>query len=175
MDKRGWEDLHGLLLVLWGSKLYSQPNGRRSMRAMGMFLCRKNGIIVVVINNCDVCPNCPPLRSRSYFRSSSFLIRYSFALSDRDSDQCLGRIYGLLVMGQGKGGILTLSWGWCYTNWELVVYLLNHFVFILSLSRRNHQWPRSVASTDDNFIIKSPAQWLWTQNDLFVNIFRLQS
>jgi len=40
----------------------------------------------------------------------------SFAFSDRDSDQCLGRIYGLLVMGQGKGGILTLSWGWCYMN-----------------------------------------------------------
>ena len=35
----------------------------------------------------------------------------SFAFSDRDSDQCLGRIYGLLVMGQGEGGILTLSWG----------------------------------------------------------------
>ena len=40
----------------------------------------------------------------------------SFAFSDCDSDQCLGRIHGLLVMGQGKGGILTLSWGWCYMN-----------------------------------------------------------
>jgi len=50
----------------------------------------------------------------------------SFAFSDRDSDQCLDRIYGLLVMGQGEGGILTLSWGWYYMNWELVAYLLNH-------------------------------------------------
>jgi len=40
----------------------------------------------------------------------------SFAFSDRDSDQCSGRIYGLVAMGQGEGGILTFSWGWCYTN-----------------------------------------------------------
>jgi len=38
----------------------------------------------------------------------------SFTFSDRDSDQRPGGVYGLVVMGQGEGGILVLSWGCSY-------------------------------------------------------------
>jgi len=36
----------------------------------------------------------------------------SFTFYDRDSDQCPLSVYAL--RGQGEGGILALSWGWCY-------------------------------------------------------------
>ena len=89
------------------------------MRAMDMFLCRKNW------NHCRhhqqllmYAPIVRPSDLEAILGPPRFSLDTSdsLAFSDRDSDQCFSRIYGLLVMGQGKGGILMLSWGWCYMN-----------------------------------------------------------
>jgi len=161
MDKRGWEDLGAGYYRC--CEVQSCTVGRMGGEAWERWVCSfvgRIGIIAIILNNCDVHSIVRPSDLEAILSPPRFSLDTSdsFTSSDSDSDQRSGRIYGLVAMGQGEGGILTLSWGWCYTNWEPVVYLLNHhFVFILSLSRRNLQRPRSVASTDNKIIIKSPA------------------
>ena len=75
------------------------------MRAMGkldMFLHRKNwspSSTTMLYN-----PTVRPSDLETILNTSD-----SFTSSDRDSDQRPGIVYGLVVMGQGKGGILPVE------------------------------------------------------------------
>jgi len=76
MDKRGRGEEFGADYY-WCRDV--QTVGRMGGEVWERWVCPfvgRTGIIVVILDNCDVHPNCPPLWPRNYPRSSLFLIRY---------------------------------------------------------------------------------------------------
>ena len=78
MDKRGRGEEFGADYY-WCHDVQSCTVGRMGGEVWERWVCPfvgRIGIIVVILDNCDVHPNCPPLWPRNYPRSSLFLIRY---------------------------------------------------------------------------------------------------
>jgi len=78
------------------------------MRAMGMFLRRKNW---------NHRRHHQQLRcTRPSDLETTLVSHQIFPTPSLHPPVIQINVYGLVVMGQGEGGILALSWGWCSLN-----------------------------------------------------------